>query len=593
MQGVGPGAVLGNRYALRQRMSQGPEVERWFALDVTLKRDVTLTVVSSRHPNCAGVLDAARRAAGVEDARLVRILDVFAEKDISFIVEEAPSGSESLATILLQGPLLAVEARRVAGETAKSLEVAGQRGLHHLRLTPHDVLIAPDGAIRVSGIAVAAAIGGSDEEGPETATALRQDTVRLVSILYAALTGRWPLDEAVPGVEPARRVRRDVVAPSEIVAGIPVDLDALCCATLNEGNGPQTPKEFAGLIAPWPRERVHRAGVDPTLILRRPSPDGAPNTAAAMPVVVSATAATAMSFNVDAPEPAAEVPDHDSPSLATTGRPRVQAGSPQQSGWPAPAQPHEAGKTPFRDSHHGSDPMNRPSGLTPKDSIGPPLPLLPESTALPPSRGQSAIVMLVVAVFVAGALYVGYRGLQGLGAPSISQPRARATVTVSAPAVTRPASPAPQGAATAGGPIAILSATGFDPQGDQGESNSQAPRVYDGNPTTTWSTELYATAQFGNLKKGVGLLLDLGQPTTVHQVTINLANGPADLTVYSASSPSLAGATVIGSASAATGQVQIKAATTMPASQYIIVWFTSLASLQGQFGNSISEIALT
>jgi hypothetical protein len=88
------------------------------------------------------------------------------------------------------------------------------------------------------------------------------------------------------------------------------------------------------------------------------------------------------------------------------------------------------------------------------------------------------------------------------------------------------------------------------------------------------------------------LLLDLGQPTSVHQVTIDLAAGPVDVTAYAATSPSLSQATVIGSAKAATGRVQLKAATTMPESQFIIVWFTSLAPDGGQFGASVSEIAL-
>jgi hypothetical protein len=202
--------------------------------------------------------------------------------------------------------------------------------------------------------------------------------------------------------------------------------------------------------------------------------------------------------------------------------------------------------------------------------------------------------MVVMAAFVVAALFVGYRGLLGPSSDA-SQGRStpRRTVTVKGPAVTVPASPAPQAAATAGGPIAILSATGFDPQGDHVENNSQAARVYDGDPATSWTSELYATAQFGNLKKGVGLLLDLGQPTSIHQVTIDLAHGPVDVTVYAATTPSLAGAAVIGTATAATGRVQVKAATPMPESEFIIVWFSSLAPEGGKFGASVSEIALS
>jgi len=108
-----------------------------------------------------------------------------------------------------------------------------------------------------------------------------------------------------------------------------------------------------------------------------------------------------------------------------------------------------------------------------------------------------------------------------------------------------------------------------------------------------WTSERYNSAQFGGLKKGVGLLLDLGQPTSVHQVTIDLGSGPVDVTVYAAPDASLAGATVIGTASAATGRIQLTAATTMPRAQNVIVWFTKLAPDGGQFRASIKEIALT
>jgi len=492
VQGVGPGTVLGGRYALRRRLSHGPDLERWSAVDATLKREVALTVVGATHPNCAGVLDAARRAAGVEDARLVRILDIGTENDSSFIVEDARSGSESLATILLQGPLPAEEARRVAGETAKSLEAAGQRGLHHLRLTPHNVLVDPDGAIRVSGVAVAAAMDWPDEQEPNAGTALRRDALSLVAILYAALTSRWPLDEEVSGVEAAPRLIDGVVAPSEIVAGVPGDLDALCGMTLTEGNGPLTPRDFANRIAPWPRKRVHRAGVDPSVVLRLPKSDDASDVVpVAVPVIAKGTEPTIAISTKDLPS---QGPSHGPQEPARQTESAQQAGptepSPQPDGVGSAVIPavgakaaaagaattkafgtavasagtaagvvsgklssfaRAAGDKRARTtSGRGNDQMKMPVGLTSKDDIGPPLPLLPASTALPPSRGQSKVVMLVMAVFVVAALFVGFRGLLGPGSDATQgKPTPRRTVTVSGPAVTVPASPAPQAAATA------------------------------------------------------------------------------------------------------------------------------------------------
>lgn len=624
MQGVGPGVVFGDRYALRRRLSQRPDLERWSALDTTLNRDVTLIIVGTGHPNCSAVLDAARRAAGVEDARLVRILDVGTQNDAPFIVEEARSGSESLAAVLLHGPLPAEEARRVAGEAAKGLEIAGQRGLHHLRLTPHHVLIAPDGGVRVRGITVDAAIDGHGEREQDPGGALRRDSLSLVAIIYAALTSRWPFHEAVAGLESAPRVGDTVVAPSELVPGIPPDLDALCAAALNEACGPSTPGEFVRRIAPWPDEQVHRAGVDPvahrvgvdpTLVLRLPASDIASDVVPSVIPLASPVMGAPPAPRVSASEGGlasrspstgpdqsnGQGPSNDpaaSVGAATTGVFRTalpgsgMASSAGLGGEPS-SRAAATGDLSADEAVRGRVRTGMPIGLTSGDDIGPPLPMLPSSTSQPPSRGQSKAVMVVVAAFVVGALFVGYRGLMGPGGDASQvSPSPRRTVTVSGPAVTVPASPAPQAAATAGGPIAILSATGFDPQGDQSENNSQAARVYDGDPATAWTSELYVTPEFGNLKKGVGLLLDLGQPTSVHKVTIDLANGPLDVTVYAAASPSLTGATVIGTADAASGRVEVKAATTIPESEFIIVWFSSLAPQGGQFGVSISEIAL-
>ena len=630
MQGVGPGTILGGRYALHRRLARGRDLERWSAHDTTLERDVALTIVDSDHPNRAGILDAARRAAGVEDARLVRILDVSAQDGNSYIVEEAMSGAESLAAILLQGALPAEEARRIAGETASGLETARQRGLHHLRLTPHCVLRSPDGAIKVSGVAVAAAIDEVEEADPTAAS--RRDAVSVVAVAYAALTSRWPLAEQVAGVEPAPRVVGGVAAPSEIAAGVPGDLDALCRMTLNEDVGPLTPGDFASQIAPWSRGPVHRVGVDPTVVLHLPRPSSGP-VAAGVPVSAGGAEPTVAisTDHVPTQDPSTQdpstraaeaVPQADSPgpgagptvgdkaaaagaaatkavgtALAGAGAAAGVIGGRVGSFARAAADKAAAARATRADADLGGERMTLPEALSAHlDEVGPPLPMLPASTAQPPSRNQSKVVVMIMATFVALSLLLGYCNIRSLG-DGISLPSSTtkrpATVTAPPAAVAPPTRGGPSGAA-GGQPIAILSATGFDPQGDGQEKNLQAPRVYDGNLATVWSSEGYSSASFGGLgKKGLGVRLDLGQPTSVNQVTIDLGIGPVDVTVYAATKDSLDGATVIGAATDATGRIQLKATSAMPKTQYVIVWFTKLAPDGGRFRASIAEIALT
>jgi len=581
---VGPGTIIEGRYALRRRISRGSHIERWSAHDTTLEREVALTIVGSDHPNRAGILDAARRAAGVEDTRLIRTLDVSTQVDNSYIVEETMTGAESLAALLLHGSLPAEEARRISGETASALETARQRGLHHLRLTPHCILRTTDGAIKVSGLAVDAAINGTEE--PDAAAASRRDAVAVVAVAYAALTSRWPLNEQVVGVEPAPRLVGGVAAPSEIAAGVPGDLDALCRMTLNEDTGPLTPGDFASQIAPWSREAVHRVEVvtvkvDPTVVLELPRPDSG---STGGPVVGDQTST-----------PGAAAAKVVGSALAGAGAAAGAVGG--RVGSFARAATDKAAAA-MADGELGGERMTLPEALSAHyDEIEPPLPMLPASTAQAPSRDQSKIVVIIVATFVSLSLIVGYFGLQSIGestGPSSSPPKGGVT-TSAPPATAAPTAPpaVPEGP-SAGQPIAILSATGFDPQGDRNEKNAQAARVYDGNPATSWSSEGYNSPAFGGLpKKGVGVLLDLGQPTSVHQVTIDLGIGPVDLTVYAAPGNSLDGATVIGTATAATGQIQVKAIDTMPRAQYVIVWFTKLAQDGARYRASISEIALS
>ncbi len=261
MRGVGPGTVLGGRYTARDLLDEARGTERWSAHDSTLGRSVSVLVIGSDDPRTPALLDAARRAASVSHSVFVRILDVGSDRDAAFVVEEDLAEARTLGALVGEGGIPADEVRRITGEVAAALESARRRGMHHLDLTPDDVLRTPEGEVRLRGLEVAAARAG--EESTDADEAARKDAVGVVALAYAGLTGLWPLGAGGSGLGPAPRVLGGVAAPSEIAAGVPRDLDALCRLTLNDDQGPTSPGDYARQVAPWSSRQVIGRPVTP------------------------------------------------------------------------------------------------------------------------------------------------------------------------------------------------------------------------------------------------------------------------------------------------------------------------------------------
>ncbi len=82
----------------------------------------------------------------------------------------------------------------------------------------------------------------------------------------------------------------------------------------------------------------------------------------------------------------------------------------------------------------------------------------------------------------------------------------------------------------------------FDPPaegGDGAEHNERLPALTDDDPATAWRTDRYASAEFGGLKAGVGLVLDLGAPANVTALELVTPTPGLSYEVYVAEEPSL------------------------------------------------------
>lgn len=557
MQDLSEGDALAERYELTASVATSGAYRQWHAIDRTLARDVTAITFPDDDPHAEAALDSARRAAGVDDHHLLRILDVGTESGTSYVVTERIHDAESVTELLAFQTLPAEEARRIIGEAAAGLHTAAARGLHHLVLTPHDILRSRDGSVTVLGVATDGALAGLDDV--PAADASRADTEDLVRILYAALTGRWPGKHAVPGLPslpglaglPASTDadhddHHDLPAPASLVTRVPSDLDAVCLQVLGAGGGPRTPGELARLLSPWSAERVHGPGGREVGL--------AGDEGLAVPAI----------------DPTAERHYFDDLERPVTERD------------PDETQQHMAGNFAL------SRPLRDPSIV----DLEPPAPGLPAGFD-EPDRRSSGLALGIVAVLLILTMVAAFYGLKGIGSSGRGPGKAAPTPTShSTPSSTNPSTSTRATAVTTPSGVVIkpASVSGFDPEGDGNEHNELAANAIDGDTSTTWVTHIYGSAEFGGIKKGAGLLLDLGSSKQVGSVAINVDGNPTTLQIFVTNAKSVTGATPLGTLTNGSGQQTVRGTPTT--GRYVIVWITELSQYSGsqQYRDQIAEV---
>lgn len=194
----------------------------------------------------------------------------------------------------------------------------------------------------------------------------------------------------------------------------------------------------------------------------------------------------------------------------------------------------------------------------------------------------------ITAVGLVLALIVGW--FTGVLAGKIfgpdEQPRASSSATSSAPATATGSGDQP------GQALQIAGAELFDPPPGDGEENPDRINLsYDGQPGTTWPTLQYkGSANFGNIKPGVGIVYDLGADRTLSQVKIQttIPGATVEIRTAAATSDTLEGYTPVANATLQTAtDIEIPQGTT---ARYVLVWITSLVEQQGVFQASLSEV---
>jgi serine/threonine-protein kinase len=496
-----PSTLLGDRYALVDRLAVGGMGEVWCADDSVLGRAVAIKVLRDEYagdPTFRQRFRAeAQHAALLVHPNVAQVFDFNEGDDATgappWLVMELIRGEPLSELIAREAPLPPDRVWSIVGQAASALAAAHAAGVVHRDIKPANLLLCADGTVKVTDFGIARAAGSSSITGtglmlgtphylspeqvagqPATAAS---DFYALGVVAYECLTGSRPFEGEAVAVLLAHRDQQ----PPPVPASVPPALRDLVTALLAK---------------------------DPS---RRPT-DGRAIAAQAERMLADGSA--------DVAAPAAAYPDE----------PRVTAGPPTS----VLAGPEAASTQPVSQ-------RRIPAWVL---------------------AGGAAVVCFVAAAIVAGTESGGS-----------STPRAHAASGAKAPALTA---------------VHVASAHPFTgASSGSADHPEEASLATDGDVSTAWYTQHYASASFGGLRSGSGLVLDLGTATDVKRLVVRLAvPGTAVVVHVGDDEASLLSAKTVGTSASAPSTWVLHPGVS---ARYWLVWFTRLAPSDGAFRAGVAE----
>ncbi len=170
MRGLDADSVLGGRYRLTAPVAEGGMGEVWKALDELLDRIVAVKVLKPEFAADAGFLDRfrteARNSARLSHPNIATLYDYGEDEGRAYLVMELVPGAPLSDLIAADAPLDVAVAAAITAQTARGLAAAHRAGLVHRDVKPGNLLVTPDGNVKITDFGISRATSQS----PVTAT---------------------------------------------------------------------------------------------------------------------------------------------------------------------------------------------------------------------------------------------------------------------------------------------------------------------------------------------------------------------------------------------------------------------------------------
>ena len=141
--------------------------------------------------------------------------------------------------------------------------------------------------------------------------------------------------------------------------------------------------------------------------------------------------------------------------------------------------------------------------------------------------------------------------------------------------------------------ISLVSATDFDPEGDE-EHPEETGFAIDSDDDTAWTTETYEASTLSD-KTGVGLYVDAGELVAATSMQVQTSTPGWTLEVYGANDPvpeDLSGWTGLAQVDEVSDTQEVDLITAGAEYQYYLLWITEPVEIDSGFGVAITDVQL-
>src|SRR6476646_10344923 len=238
--------VFDGRYRVVRKLGTGGMANVYLAEDQELGRSVAIKMLDERHSQDEQFVERFRReaknAAGLPHTNIVSIYDRGQAEGTYYIAMEYLEGRTLKELLVTRGPTPLAVAIDYARQILSALGFAHRHGIVHRDLKPHNVVVAPDGRLKVTDFGIARSgtsqmtetgsiIGTAQYLSPEQAKGApvtpASDIYSVGIGLYEMITGSVPFTGDTPLEIAMKHLSTTPLPPSEARPEVPHELDAI------------------------------------------------------------------------------------------------------------------------------------------------------------------------------------------------------------------------------------------------------------------------------------------------------------------------------------------------------------------------------